>query len=53
LKPGRHAWIQVAEGELTVNGETLQAGDGAALSDEDGLTLSAKTNAQVLLFDLN
>ncbi len=53
LKPGRHAWIQVAEGELTVNGKTVQAGDGAALSDEAGLTLTAKTNAQALLFDLN
>jgi redox-sensitive bicupin YhaK (pirin superfamily) len=53
LKPERHAWIQVAEGELTVNGQTLHAGDGAALSEEAGLTLTAKTNAQALLFDLN
>jgi redox-sensitive bicupin YhaK (pirin superfamily) len=53
LKPGRHAWVQVAEGELTLNGQTLSAGDGAALSEEAALTLSAKAPAQALLFDLN
>ena len=53
LKPGRHAWVQVAEGEMTLNGQALRAGDGAALSDEAGLTLAAKSGAQALLFDLN
>jgi len=53
LEPGRHAWVQVAEGEVTLNGETLRSGDGAALSGEAGLTLAAQTRAQVLLFDLN
>jgi redox-sensitive bicupin YhaK (pirin superfamily) len=40
LKPGRHAWAQVAEGEVTLNGQTLRAGDGAALSNEDNLALA-------------
>jgi redox-sensitive bicupin YhaK (pirin superfamily) len=53
LQSGRHAWVQIAEGEVTLNGQTLTAGDGAALSDEAGLTLAAKTNAQALVFDLN
>jgi hypothetical protein len=53
LKPGRHAWLQVAEGALTLNGQTLHAGDGAAVSDEPALTLDAKAPAQALLFDLN
>jgi hypothetical protein len=53
LKSGHHAWVHVAEGEVTLNGETLRAGDGAALSDEAGLTLAAKAPAQALLFDLN
>ena len=53
LKQGRHAWLQVAEGELTLNGQTLRAGDGAALSEESSLTLAAKTPAKALLFDLN
>jgi redox-sensitive bicupin YhaK (pirin superfamily) len=53
LRPGRHAWVQMAEGEVTLNGQTLRAGDGAALSEETSLTLAAKSPAQALLFDLN
>jgi len=51
LKPGRFAWIQVARGSLSVNGKTLEAGDGAALAEEQSVTLSGKGEA--LLFDLN
>src|SRR5208337_1797906 len=53
LAKGRHAWVHVAEGELTLNGKTLQGGDAAAVSDEGALELSATKTAQVLLFDLN
>jgi redox-sensitive bicupin YhaK (pirin superfamily) len=53
LKQGRHAWLQLAEGELTLNGQPLRAGDGAALSEETTLALAAKAPAQALLFDLN
>lgn len=53
LKPGRHAWIQVAEGELALNGQRLNAGDGAAVSEETTLRLSGTMPAQALVFDLN
>ena len=53
LKPGRHAWVQVAEGEVTLNGQELKAGDGAAVSEEATLGLTGVKAAQVLLFDLN
>jgi redox-sensitive bicupin YhaK (pirin superfamily) len=53
LAPQRHAWVHVAEGEVTLNGQDLRAGDGAALSAELTLKLGAKSPAQVLLFDLN
>jgi quercetin 2,3-dioxygenase len=53
LGPERHAWVHVAEGEVTLNGESLRAGDGAAVSEENLLKLASKTPAQVLLFDLN
>ena len=53
LKPGRHAWVQVAEGEVTLNGQSLKAGDGAALSNESALALAAVKASQALLFDLN
>jgi len=52
LEPGRHAWIQVAKGGLTVNGVALTAGDGAALSGETTLKISAAEPSQLLLFDL-
>jgi len=53
VKPGRHAWVHVAEGEVSLNGQTLRAGDAAALSDELRLELKGNKPSQVLLFDLN
>lgn len=53
LKPGRHAWIHVAEGEVSINGKTLSGGDAAATDDQGPLELSAVKPSQVLLFDLN
>jgi len=53
LAPGRHAWVHVAEGEVSLNGKTLSGGDAAAVTDETALELSATKPAQVLLFDLN
>ena len=53
LQPGRHAWVHVAEGEVTLNGKKLNAGDAAAVSDEGDLKFTATKNSQVLLFDLN
>jgi redox-sensitive bicupin YhaK (pirin superfamily) len=52
LRPGRHAWIQVAQGRVTVNGEELKQGDGAAVAEEDALDLKAAEHAEILLFDL-
>lgn len=53
LASGRHAWIHVAEGELTLNGEILGPGDAAAVNDTGVLELTGTQPAQVLLFDLN
>ncbi len=52
LKEGRRAWIQVAKGSLTVNGEDLRRGDGFAVLDPGEITLSKGEDAEVLLFDL-
>ena len=52
LKPGRHAWLHVAEGEILVNDKALTGGDSAAIS-ESRLELQGQKAAQVLLFDLN
>ncbi len=52
LRRGRHAWVQVAEGSVKVNGQLLGQGDGAALSSESAVQLAAVDGAEVLLFDL-
>ena len=54
LNEGRHAWIQIVKGTLDLNGETLVAGDGAAVSDEKELKIkSLEDETEFLLFDLN
>lgn len=53
LATGRHAWVQVAEGEVTVNGKSLHQGDAAIANEETSLEFNATKPAQVLLFDLN
>jgi len=52
LAPGRYAWLHVARGAVSLNGSTLGAGDGAAVSDEAALEIAAAARAEVLLFDL-
>jgi len=52
LQPGRHAWLQVARGAVSLNAIALTAGDGAAASAEARLTLGADSDCEILLFDL-
>lgn len=52
LKPNRHAWVQVVKGAIALNGHSLTAGDGAAVSNETRLVFEAKKDAEFLLFDL-
>jgi redox-sensitive bicupin YhaK (pirin superfamily) len=52
IAKGRHVWVQVVRGALAVNEERLDAGDGAALTNETELRLTATTDAEVLVFDL-
>ena len=52
LGKGRHAWVQVARGEVKLNGQSLEAGDGAAVSGEPILKLEGVRAGEVLVFDL-
>jgi redox-sensitive bicupin YhaK (pirin superfamily) len=52
LAPGRHAWLQVARGAVSANGQWLRAGDGAAISEETAIEIIADEAAEILLFDL-
>jgi hypothetical protein len=53
LASKRHAWLHVAEGKVTVNGQELAAGDAAAFDGRSAAEVKALDRAQVLLFDLN
>ncbi len=53
LAPGRHAWVHVAEGDITLNGLALSGGDAVAVAGESALELKGCKSAQVLIFDLN
>lgn len=56
--PGKHLWIQMVRGSARVAGETLRAGDGAALPNErgdaalDALEIEADGDCELLLFEL-
>ena len=52
LAPSRHAYVQVARGDVTLNGHNLLAGDGARVSAESLLDLRTTGTAEFLLFDL-
>jgi redox-sensitive bicupin YhaK (pirin superfamily) len=53
LADGRHAWVQLISGSIVVNEETLNAGDGAAISDETTVNIrSSADSSEFLVFDL-
>jgi len=52
IEPGRAAWLQVLQGSVNILGTTLSVGDGAAVTDENTLSVQAIVSSEVLLFDL-
>lgn len=52
LADQRHGWVQVLRGSVELNGESLQASDGAAISDEESIELKTNGTAELMLFDL-
>ena len=52
LPPGRHAWLHVARGAVSVNGTSLREGDGVAASAEESLGFQGHETAEALVFDL-
>ena len=53
LERNRHAWLQVATGEITVNGTSLKVGDAVASSRATALHVTASRDADILLFNLS
>jgi len=53
LGKDRHAWVQVALGEIRVNGLDLKAGDGVAVAEEDKLEIIGNSDSsEFILFDV-
>jgi quercetin 2,3-dioxygenase len=52
LSHGRHAWVQVARGNVRLNGRELKSGDGGALSNERAVHVEGVDAGEVLVFDL-
>lgn len=52
IKTNRKIWIQLVKGSLSVNGITLEKGDGLAVFDEKSIKLGANKECEFLLFDL-
>jgi quercetin 2,3-dioxygenase len=53
LAPSRHAWLQVAEGEICLRDTILSKGDGAGFEGETWIDFTSEDKSQVLLFDLS
>jgi hypothetical protein len=52
LKPGRRAFFYVIEGEVELNGETLEAGDQARITDSARLEIKGSRESEIILIDL-
>jgi quercetin 2,3-dioxygenase len=52
IAPGRGGWVQLARGSVTLNGETLDEGDGVAISTSGPLRIDGLKEAELLLFDM-
>jgi quercetin 2,3-dioxygenase len=51
-EPGRHLWLQIARGIVSLNDTEMREGDGAAIENERTMTVEADRDAEILLFDL-
>ena len=52
LPADRHAWLQVLRGSVTLNDRKLETSDGAGVSEERLLKITASEPAEIMLFDL-
>jgi quercetin 2,3-dioxygenase len=52
IEPGRGAWLQLARGIIALDGTEMREGDGAAIEGEAAVSITADTDAELLLFDL-
>ncbi|SMF38600.1 hypothetical protein SAMN02745866_02449 [Alteromonadaceae bacterium Bs31] len=51
-REGRKVWVQMVNGELSLNGEVVKEGDGIAFEGAQTLHFGQAKNAEFLLFDM-
>jgi len=47
-----NAWLQLINGQITINNQKLESGDGATITQEKSLEIKSITDSEFLLFDL-
>ena len=52
LGQGRSAWLHLVEGEVTLGDVVLSTGDGAGVTAERAVSLTAREETEILLVDL-
>lgn len=52
IRHGRHVWVQMIAGEVVVNGNNIETGDGIAIQEEKSITIIAVKNSEFILLDL-
>ena len=52
LGQGRCAWLHLVEGEVTLGDVVLSTGDGAGVTAERAVSLTARVETEILLVDL-
>jgi redox-sensitive bicupin YhaK (pirin superfamily) len=48
----RLQWVQIARGQVSLNGELMKEGDGAYISNEEILSFTNAMGAEIILFDM-
>ncbi len=49
---GRYGFLQLARGEISIDGEVIKQGDGVEISAEKKIEITASADSEILLFDL-
>ena len=52
LTVGRHAWLQVVRGNVTVNGVELAEGDGVSFDETTAISVTSAGESELILLDL-
>ncbi len=52
LAPGRSAWLHLVEGSVMLGDVVLTTGDGVGIAAERAVSLTAREQTELLLFDL-